>query len=150
MHPFSALTLGIFVAGYTTARWDLVTRLYELAIFAWDYGVVVSRPVPPAASHPALRTRAPFRSHRRNLADLTRASPHLSCAPRTVSSSSRPSSSVSFSLWHVWQQESQTWYDRPPFSRCVDRPSSDPRRPLANSFPSILDRQGRAYPRASS
>ncbi|KAG6360811.1 hypothetical protein INS49_011878 [Diaporthe citri] len=40
MHPFSALTIGIFVAGYTTARWDLVTRLYELAIFAWDYGVV--------------------------------------------------------------------------------------------------------------
>lgn len=40
MHPFSVLTLGIFVAGYTTARWDLVTRLYELAIFAWDYGVV--------------------------------------------------------------------------------------------------------------
>lgn len=44
MHPFSALTIGIFVAGYTTARWDLVTRLYELAIFAWDYGVVVSLP----------------------------------------------------------------------------------------------------------
>lgn len=42
MHPFSVLTLGIFVAGYITARWDLVTRLYELAIFAWDYGVVVS------------------------------------------------------------------------------------------------------------
>ncbi|PSR84368.1 glycosylphosphatidylinositol-N-acetylglucosaminyltransferase complex, subunit PIG-Q/GPI1, variant 2 [Coniella lustricola] len=41
MNPFSALTLGIFVAGYTTARWDLVTRLYELAIFAWDYGVFV-------------------------------------------------------------------------------------------------------------
>ncbi|KAI9886646.1 MAG: hypothetical protein M1823_001560 [Watsoniomyces obsoletus] len=40
MHPFSVLTLGIFVAGYTTARWDLVTRLYELAIFAWDHGVV--------------------------------------------------------------------------------------------------------------
>jgi len=40
MHPFSILTLGIFVAGYITARWDLVTRLYELAIFAWDYGVV--------------------------------------------------------------------------------------------------------------
>lgn len=40
MHPFSALTIGIFVAGYTTARWDLVTRLYELAVFAWDYGVV--------------------------------------------------------------------------------------------------------------
>ncbi len=42
MHPFSTLTLGIFVAGYITARWDLVTRLYELAIFAWDHGVVVS------------------------------------------------------------------------------------------------------------
>ena len=41
MHPFSGITLGIFVAGYTTARWDLVTRLYELAIFAWDHGVVV-------------------------------------------------------------------------------------------------------------
>ncbi|MCJ1366909.1 phosphatidylinositol N-acetylglucosaminyltransferase subunit gpi1 [Acarospora aff. strigata] len=40
MHPFSVLTLGIFVAGYITARWDLVTRLYELAIFAWDHGVL--------------------------------------------------------------------------------------------------------------
>lgn len=40
MHPFSVLTLGIFVAGYITARWDLVTRLYELAIFAWNRGVV--------------------------------------------------------------------------------------------------------------
>lgn len=42
MHPFSILTLAIFVAGYITARWDLVTRLYELAIFAADHGVVVS------------------------------------------------------------------------------------------------------------
>lgn len=42
MHPFSVLTLGIFVAGYITARWDLVTRLCELAIFAWEHGVVVS------------------------------------------------------------------------------------------------------------
>ena len=41
MHPFSILTLGIFIAGYITARWDLVTRLYELAIFAADHGVVV-------------------------------------------------------------------------------------------------------------
>ncbi|KAF4126169.1 N-acetylglucosaminyl transferase component (Gpi1) [Geosmithia morbida] len=40
MHPFSVLTLGIFVAGYITARWDLVTRLYELTIFAWENGVV--------------------------------------------------------------------------------------------------------------
>jgi len=52
MHPFSVLTLGIFVAGYTTARWDLVTRLYELAIFAWDYGVIV-RLFLAAASPPA-------------------------------------------------------------------------------------------------
>ena len=44
MHPFSILTLAIFVAGYITARWDLVTRLYELAIFAADHGVVVSSP----------------------------------------------------------------------------------------------------------
>lgn len=41
MHPFSVTTIGIFIAGYTFARWDLVTRLYELAIFAWDHGVVV-------------------------------------------------------------------------------------------------------------
>ena len=47
MHPFSVLTLGIFVAGYITARWDLVTRLYELAIFAWDHGVVVGKPERP-------------------------------------------------------------------------------------------------------
>ncbi|WYZ34141.1 hypothetical protein EsH8_I_000417 [Colletotrichum jinshuiense] len=40
MHPLSVLSLGIFVAGYITARWDLVTRLYELVIFAWNYGVV--------------------------------------------------------------------------------------------------------------
>ncbi|KAI9685422.1 MAG: phosphatidylinositol N-acetylglucosaminyltransferase subunit gpi1 [Bathelium mastoideum] len=40
MHPFSILTLGIFLAGYITARWDLVRQLYELAIFAWDHGVV--------------------------------------------------------------------------------------------------------------
>jgi hypothetical protein len=40
MHAFSVVTIGIFVAGYSTARWDLVTRLYELAIFAWDHGVV--------------------------------------------------------------------------------------------------------------
>lgn len=70
MHPFSALTLGIFVAGYTTARWDLVTRLYELAIFAWDYGVVVSCPQLFAASRCAPRPALPSWSCRRNLADL--------------------------------------------------------------------------------
>ncbi|EGY17160.1 phosphatidylinositol N-acetylglucosaminyltransferase subunit GPI1 [Verticillium dahliae VdLs.17] len=40
MHPLSVVSFAIFVAGYITARWDLVTRLYELAIFAWDHGVV--------------------------------------------------------------------------------------------------------------
>jgi hypothetical protein len=40
MHAFSIVTLGIFVAGYSTARWDLTTRLYELALFAWDHGVI--------------------------------------------------------------------------------------------------------------
>ncbi|EMD00047.1 hypothetical protein BAUCODRAFT_30494 [Baudoinia panamericana UAMH 10762] len=40
MHPVSALTFGIFLAGYITARWDLVTWLYELAFFAWEHGVI--------------------------------------------------------------------------------------------------------------
>lgn len=44
MQTFSILTAGIFTLGYITARWDLVTRLYELAIFAWDHGVVVRVP----------------------------------------------------------------------------------------------------------
>ncbi|KAK4461085.1 hypothetical protein QBC42DRAFT_179242 [Cladorrhinum samala] len=35
-----AQLLGKKKSGYITARWDLVTRLHELAIFAWDYGVV--------------------------------------------------------------------------------------------------------------
>jgi phosphatidylinositol N-acetylglucosaminyltransferase subunit Q len=43
MHPFSILTLGIFVAGYITARWDLIAQLYAVTIFAWDHGVVVSQ-----------------------------------------------------------------------------------------------------------
>ena len=41
MHAFSILAWAIFVAGYITARWDLVTRVCELWTFAWDYGVVV-------------------------------------------------------------------------------------------------------------
>ncbi|KAL6709518.1 hypothetical protein ACN47E_001453 [Coniothyrium glycines] len=41
MHAFSIVTIGIFVAGYSTARWDLTTRLYELAIFAWEHGVLI-------------------------------------------------------------------------------------------------------------
>jgi hypothetical protein len=40
MHPFSSVTIFIFVAGYFTARFDLVIRLYDLALFAYDHGVV--------------------------------------------------------------------------------------------------------------
>jgi hypothetical protein len=54
MHPFSILALAIFVAGYITARWDLVTRLYDLAIFAWDHGVVVSSLGLPMVSRQSL------------------------------------------------------------------------------------------------
>ena len=61
MHPFSILTLGIFVAGYITARWDLVTRLYELAIFAWDHGVVVCFVVDSPRGTP-LRFPEPWRA----------------------------------------------------------------------------------------
>ena len=43
MHPFSILTLGIFVAGYITARWDLIAQLYAVTVFAWEHGVVVSQ-----------------------------------------------------------------------------------------------------------
>lgn len=69
MHAFSVVTLGIFVAGYITARWDLVTRLYELAIFAWNYGVVVSvlcsSPVPSFAplDEPLLAPLSPPKRH---------------------------------------------------------------------------------------
>lgn len=41
MHAFSILAWAIFVAGYITARWDLVERLCELWFFAWEHGVVV-------------------------------------------------------------------------------------------------------------
>lgn len=61
MHPVSVL-IGIFLSGYITARWDLVTRLYELAIFAWDHGVIVRIPRPllnvPPQSLIYLQTRA--------------------------------------------------------------------------------------------
>lgn len=39
MHPISVLTFGIFLAGYITARWDLVSQLIQLAVFAWERGV---------------------------------------------------------------------------------------------------------------
>lgn len=40
MHPISVLTFAIFFLGYATARFDLIIRLYELALFAWDRGVI--------------------------------------------------------------------------------------------------------------
>src|ERR1700749_3848298 len=61
MHAFSIVTLGIFVAGYITARWDLVTRLYELAIFAWDHGVVVCCYMCPCLTPPRLRASCTYR-----------------------------------------------------------------------------------------
>ena len=39
MHPISVLTFGFFLAGYITARWDLVSQLIELAVFGWERGV---------------------------------------------------------------------------------------------------------------
>jgi phosphatidylinositol glycan class Q protein len=56
MHPVSVLTFGIFLAGYITARWDLVTRLYELAIFAWDHGVIVCERDIPNVSRLLMKT----------------------------------------------------------------------------------------------
>lgn len=52
MHPFSVLTLGIFIAGYITARWDLIAQLYAVTIFAWEHGVVVSIKQSASAERP--------------------------------------------------------------------------------------------------
>ncbi|PNH59424.1 hypothetical protein VD0002_g8140 [Verticillium dahliae] len=61
MHPLSVVSFAIFVAGYITARWDLVTRLYELAIFAWDHGVVHPRsPASGVSAREQLRRRGSF------------------------------------------------------------------------------------------
>lgn len=91
MHPVSVLTCGIFLAGYITARWDLVTRLYELAIFAWDHGVIVRNPKSTAIVRiliiplrPGLRKASP-------------SSPSSSCScsfPLSVSPPKNQSSSV--------------------------------------------------------
>ena len=59
MHAFSILAWAIFVAGYITARWDLVTRVCELWTFAWEYGVVVRLGclAPPPPTPPCLLPR---------------------------------------------------------------------------------------------
>lgn len=41
MHAFSIVTLGIFIAGYTTARFDLLNQLHRLAKFAYETEVLV-------------------------------------------------------------------------------------------------------------
>ena len=57
MHPFSVATLAIiFGAGYNTAKWELYTRLYELAIFAVEHGVLVGRQISSSQQGLQLRT----------------------------------------------------------------------------------------------
>jgi phosphatidylinositol glycan class Q protein len=92
MHPVSILTFGIFFAGYITARWDLVTRLYELAIFAWDHGVIVCR------STPALKETLMAKNLPRHA--LPKALP--SCPSSSYSSSSLSSASPRTNpIWSV-------------------------------------------------
>lgn len=98
MHPFSVLTAGIFVAGYITARWDLVTRLYELAIFAWDHGVVVS-PSPGTSPSPRphpdlfLRRRVPQKASESSQLRFSSSS-----YPSNESRRTRPTRSVKYEL----------------------------------------------------
>ncbi|KAK6345125.1 phosphatidylinositol N-acetylglucosaminyltransferase subunit gpi1 [Orbilia javanica] len=39
MHPSLTLTFIVFVAGYITARFSLVSRAFEFLVFAWESGV---------------------------------------------------------------------------------------------------------------
>lgn len=42
MYPSAVvLSVGVFVAGWISARYDLPLRLYELALFAWYHDVLV-------------------------------------------------------------------------------------------------------------
>lgn len=36
------LVIVVFISGYITARFSLITQAIDLAYFAWDHGVVVS------------------------------------------------------------------------------------------------------------
>jgi phosphatidylinositol glycan class Q protein len=104
MHPFSILTLGIFVAGYITARWDLVTRLYELAIFAWNYGVVVSGHRTPSPLHGAMA------KHQRQPSNQTMSYTPRRLAPPKASPSSVSSSSSSSCPSSGLQPARGIWY----------------------------------------
>lgn len=91
MHPVSILTFGIFFAGYITARWDLVTRLYELAIFAWDHGVIVCHCSPLCRLNQVLSVRrlAPPKASPSSPSSSSSSSSRSSASPRT-----KPSLSV--------------------------------------------------------
>ncbi|KAK6359615.1 phosphatidylinositol N-acetylglucosaminyltransferase subunit gpi1 [Orbilia brochopaga] len=39
MHPSLTLTFIVFVAGYITAQFSLISRSFELLVFAWENGV---------------------------------------------------------------------------------------------------------------
>ncbi|PKY08243.1 hypothetical protein P168DRAFT_228400 [Aspergillus campestris IBT 28561] len=106
MHPFSILTLGIFVAGYITARWDLVTRLYELAIFAWDHGVVVCWHSPSRIPRLPDLARGAWCMIGAN--QLVRAPNRLE--PLKASCSSRSFSSSWFFPSIVWLRGKANWY----------------------------------------
>lgn len=41
-HGRRLLAILVFIAGYITARFSLITQAIDLAYFAWDHGVVVS------------------------------------------------------------------------------------------------------------
>lgn len=53
------LAIVVFISGYITARFSLITQAIDLAYFAWDHGVVVSLLLPlhffltppPSANH---------------------------------------------------------------------------------------------------
>ncbi|KAK6543162.1 phosphatidylinositol N-acetylglucosaminyltransferase subunit gpi1 [Orbilia ellipsospora] len=38
MHPSLTLTFIVFVAGYITAQFSLISRAFELLVFAWENG----------------------------------------------------------------------------------------------------------------
>lgn len=104
MHPVSILTFGIFFAGYITARWDLVTRLYELAIFAWDHGVIVRlRTVSQRMAKANDSRHAP-----RKASSYSRRSSSPSCIPSIASQQTRQRRSVRQVSSNLRQKQSLT------------------------------------------
>jgi hypothetical protein len=95
MHPVSILTFGIFFAGYITARWDLVTRLYELAIFAWDHGVIVCRKTAPLEDTSIAKNCLPRHAPPKALPSCPSSS-YFSSSPSSASPCTNPSWSVRY------------------------------------------------------